>query len=62
MPYIVTENGISDRTDILRPSYLIEHLLAMNQARLEGVNVVGYLHWTTSDNWEWVRLRFFYCK
>eukprot|EP00933_Yihiella_yeosuensis_P062362 TRINITY_DN65304_c0_g1_i1.p1 TRINITY_DN65304_c0_g1~~TRINITY_DN65304_c0_g1_i1.p1 ORF type:complete len:740 (-),score=152.13 TRINITY_DN65304_c0_g1_i1:85-2304(-) len=51
--YIITENGISDATDVLRPSYIIEHLLAVRQAQHEGVPVEGYVHWTISDNWEW---------
>ncbi|HEX4048190.1 MAG TPA: family 1 glycosylhydrolase [Elusimicrobiota bacterium] len=52
-PIIITENGISDSTDILRPSYLIEHLQAVAQARADGVPVAGYIYWTLSDNWEW---------
>jgi beta-glucosidase/6-phospho-beta-glucosidase/beta-galactosidase len=52
-PIIVTENGIADSTDILRPSYLIEHLQAVAQARADGVPVIGYIHWTLSDNFEW---------
>jgi len=50
---IMTENGIADATDILRPSYIAEHLIAIQQAIKEGVKVAGYVHWTTSDNWEW---------
>ncbi|KAG1326146.1 beta-glucosidase-like SFR2, chloroplastic [Cocos nucifera] len=46
LPFIITENGISDETDLIRRPYLLEHLLA-------GVPVLGYLFWTTSDNWEW---------
>lgn len=53
LPVIITENGISDSTDILRPSYLIEHLLALGAARAEGVPIIGYIFWTLSDNWEW---------
>jgi beta-glucosidase/6-phospho-beta-glucosidase/beta-galactosidase len=53
LPIIVTENGISDSTDILRPSYLVEHLQAVAQARAEGVPVAGYIFWTLSDNLEW---------
>ena len=37
LKWIMTENGISDRTDILRPSFIIEHLLALNKAMTEGV-------------------------
>ena len=53
IPYIITENGISDSTDILRAPYLIEHLVALQEAMREGINVGGYIHWTLSDNWEW---------
>jgi beta-glucosidase/6-phospho-beta-glucosidase/beta-galactosidase len=53
LPIIVTENGISDSTDILRPSYMIEHLQAVARARDEGVPVAGYIFWTLSDNLEW---------
>jgi galactolipid galactosyltransferase len=52
-PIFVTENGIADATDILRPSYFLEHLAALNQAMHEGVPVLGYIFWTISDNWEW---------
>jgi len=53
IPFIITENGLSESSDILRPSYLIEHLLAIKQAMKEGINVLGYVYWTISDNWEW---------
>jgi beta-glucosidase/6-phospho-beta-glucosidase/beta-galactosidase len=53
LPIIVTENGVSERTDFLRPAYMVEHLLAVNQAMREGVKVSGYVYWTISDNWEW---------
>lgn len=53
LPFIITENGVADSLDILRPSYLIEHLLAVHRLRDEGIAVLGYIHWTLSDNWEW---------
>ena len=49
----ITENGIADRTDVVRKPYLVEHLHALNLAQSEGVEVMGYIHWTLSDNWEW---------
>ncbi len=52
-PIIITENGIADSTDVLRPAYLLEHLAAVARARAEGVPVAGYLFWTLSDNLEW---------
>lgn len=53
LPLVITENGISDEDDIFRPSYLIEHLLAIRQALDEGIPVLGYIFWTISDNFEW---------
>ncbi|MFI5346546.1 MAG: family 1 glycosylhydrolase [Elusimicrobiota bacterium] len=53
LPVVITENGIADSTDILRPSYMIEHLQAVARARAEGVPVEGYIYWTLSDNLEW---------
>ena len=51
--FVITENGIADETDMLRPAYMIEHLMAIDAARRRGIRVRGYTHWTTSDNWEW---------
>ncbi|PWA34230.1 Glycoside hydrolase, catalytic domain-containing protein [Artemisia annua] len=53
IPFIITENGISDETYLIRKPYIIEHLLAIYGAMMMGVRVLGYLFWTTSDNWEW---------
>lgn len=53
LPMIITENGVADSSDWLRPSYLAEHLVALKKAMNEGADVKGYIHWTLSDNWEW---------
>ncbi|CAL0330223.1 unnamed protein product [Lupinus luteus] len=53
VPFIITENGVSDETDVIRQPYLLEHLLAVYAAMTMGVPVLGYLFWTISDNWEW---------
>jgi hypothetical protein len=37
----------------VRPAYLIEHLAAVKAAMDEGVKVLGYIHWTLTDNFEW---------
>lgn len=34
IPFIITENGISDETDLIRRPYLIEHLLAVYAAMI----------------------------
>ncbi|KAL0305259.1 UNVERIFIED_CONTAM: Beta-glucosidase-like SFR2, chloroplastic [Sesamum angustifolium] len=53
LPFIVTENGVSDETDLIRRPYMLEHLLATYAAMTMGVPILGYLFWTISDNWEW---------
>ncbi|KAJ0570486.1 putative beta-glucosidase [Helianthus annuus] len=53
IPFIITENGVSDETDLIRKPYILEHLLAIYGAMMMGVRVLGYFFWTISDNWEW---------
>jgi beta-glucosidase len=54
-PIIITENGVEDADDHLRPRYLLQHLHQL----WRGVNfnwpVKGYFHWTLVDNFEWER-------
>jgi beta-galactosidase len=52
-PLYVTENGIADEKDALRPSYLTEHLKALEKAmNEEKIDVRGYFHWSLTDNYE----------
>jgi beta-glucosidase len=53
LPIIVTENGVADEHDELRPAYLRDHLRAVADAIDAGVDVRGYLYWTAWDNFEW---------
>jgi len=53
LPIYITENGIADASDRLRPAYLVDHLRAAQRAVQDGVPVRGYLHWTCFDNFEW---------
>ena len=53
LPILVTENGVADRDDELRPRYLVDHLAAVAGAAAAGADVRGYLHWTALDNFEW---------
>jgi beta-glucosidase len=53
LPIIVTENGVADDHDELRPAYLRDHLNAVADALDGGVDVRGYLYWTAWDNFEW---------
>ncbi|MEU1972031.1 glycoside hydrolase family 1 protein [Microbacterium sp. NPDC019599] len=53
LPLFVTENGIATEDDRERIDYLDAHLRAVVDARAEGVDVRGYLHWSAFDNFEW---------
>jgi beta-glucosidase len=53
LPIYVTENGIADRNDAMRPEYLLTHVDAMRRAIEAGAAVRGYFHWTCFDNFEW---------
>lgn len=50
---VITENGISDASDHLRPAYITEHLWAVSRLLKEHIPVEGYIFWTAADNWEW---------
>lgn len=50
---IVTENGIADASDRLRPGYLVSHMKYVERAIEKGMDVRGYLHWSLLDNYEW---------
>lgn len=52
-PILVTENGLADASDTHRQWWLEETVKAMDQAQAGGVNLVGYLHWSLLDNFEW---------
>lgn len=54
-PIIVTENGIEDSNDNLRPQFMIEHLHKLWRAANLSVPIRGYFHWTLVDNFEWER-------
>ncbi|NKY10419.1 family 1 glycosylhydrolase [Cellulomonas hominis] len=53
LPLYVTENGIATEDDTERVAYLRTHLRAVADARAEGVDVRGYIHWSAFDNFEW---------
>jgi beta-glucosidase/6-phospho-beta-glucosidase/beta-galactosidase len=53
LPIMITENGVADDHDELRPEYLRAHLRAVVDALDAGVDVRGYLYWTAWDNFEW---------
>ncbi len=55
VPIIITENGVNDRDDHLRPRYLVQHLHQVWRAANQSIPVKGYFHWSLVDNFEWER-------
>jgi beta-glucosidase len=53
VPLLVTEHGLADATDRLRPRALVETLRHLAATIAGGVPVIGYLHWSLLDNFEW---------
>jgi beta-glucosidase len=52
---IVTENGVEDHLDTLRPRYLLQHIHQVWRAVNFNWPVKGYFHWSLVDNFEWER-------
>ncbi|WP_105567827.1 glycoside hydrolase family 1 protein [Microbacterium halophytorum] len=52
-PILVTENGIATRDDAQRIRYMEAALAGLGEAMGEGIDVLGYLHWSLLDNYEW---------
>lgn len=55
LPMIVTENGVEDADDDLRPRYTIQHIHQIWRAVNFNWPVKGYFHWSLVDNFEWER-------
>jgi beta-glucosidase len=55
LPIFVTENGIEDGTDRIRPRFIAQHVHAMWQAVNFNWPLMGYFHWSLVDNFEWER-------
>lgn len=53
LPILITENGICDENDELRPGFILDHVYQMHRAVRDGVDVQGYCHWSTMDNFEY---------
>lgn len=62
LPILITENGMSNLdtvnargevVDDIRIDYMDEYLHNLKRAIAEGIPVLGYLHWSLMDNFEW---------
>jgi beta-glucosidase len=53
-PVLISENGVADKSDRYRAPFIVAHLHEVKQAIDDGANVIGYLHWSFMDNYEWL--------
>ncbi|WP_045234842.1 GH1 family beta-glucosidase [Deinococcus pimensis] len=62
LPVVITENGVSlsdwvdldgHVRDFGRVDFLRRYLLELERAVRDGVDVLGYFHWSWMDNFEW---------
>lgn len=53
LPILVTENGLADADDKDRQWWLIQTIMALQRSMKNGVDLIGYLHWSLFDNFEW---------
>ncbi|AWR96731.1 family 1 glycosylhydrolase [Acidianus sulfidivorans JP7] len=49
-PILLTENGVADAFDRVRPYFILSHIEAIKESK---VNVDAYLYWSLIDNFEW---------
>ncbi len=52
-PILITENGLADADDASRKWWLTQTIVGMQRAMQHGVDLIGYLHWSLLDNFEW---------
>ena len=53
VPIEITENGVADAEDTLRPEHLMRHLWIVSEAIRDGFDIRSYHHWSLMDNFEW---------
>jgi len=53
IPIMITEHGIATDDDSRRVEFIGKALEGVQACLDEGIDVRGYLHWTTFDNFEW---------
>jgi beta-glucosidase/6-phospho-beta-glucosidase/beta-galactosidase len=50
----ITENGVADKSDRYRGPFIVAHVEQIKRAIDNGADVIGYLHWSFIDNYEWL--------
>jgi len=54
LPVLVTENGICTEDDSERIEYVELALRSLEGCLSDGIDLLGYLHWSALDSYEWV--------
>jgi len=53
LPIMITENGLTTCDDEVRKYFIRSHLSWLLEAIKKGADVIGYMHWSLLDNFEW---------
>lgn len=53
-PVMITEHGVGTNDDTVRAKFIPEALAGLHDVMAKGVPVLGYVHWTLADNFEWI--------
>lgn len=53
IPILITENGIATLDDTERVAFIEEVLGGVKRCLQDEIPVIGYLHWSLMDNFEW---------
>ena len=53
-PILVTEHGVGTDDDSIRAGLIPAALTDLKRAMEDGVPVLGYVHWSLIDNFEWI--------
>lgn len=53
IPFMVAESGVADQHDKYRKGWIAESVKSMDGAMKDGVPMLGYIHWSLLDNFEW---------
>lgn len=53
IPIMITENGIATSDDNRRVAFIERALKGVEDCVADGIKVIGYMHWSLLDNFEW---------
>lgn len=53
-PVLVTEHGVGTDDDAMRAWFIAASLQDLQRVTADGIPVIGYIHWSLIDNYEWI--------